>query len=238
MINSTDQGKLPKISNLLFIILTSIFVILYFTDETLYRKLISEDNIIEWLTFVSLIGAGIVSLIIAIKIKKKYKYLHWFFILFFLFNVLAGFEEISWGQRVFQVESGEFFQKHSDQKEINMHNTFQGVFQIKTKHIALIMMFIYGVILPWLIKKEKIKIDWIKNGQLIVPPYFLILGFLLASVLMLDFQTGHEEELGEFYFSLCYFLMMLWNLMLLNENSAFNRQSYFNKSKSTPSLNE
>jgi hypothetical protein len=133
-----------------------------------------------------------------------------FFISFSAFCVLAGFEEISWGQRVFQVESTEFFKTYSDQKEINMHNTFQGTVGIKTKHIALIAMFIYGVIFSWRQDKDKL-FYWLKSKKLIIPPTFLIPGFLMATVLMLDFQTGHEEEIGEFFFSICFLLMILWN---------------------------
>lgn len=38
-----------------------------------------------------------------------------------MFFVIA-MEEISWGQRIFDVESSEFFLEHNMQNEINLHN--------------------------------------------------------------------------------------------------------------------
>ncbi|HEY0056641.1 MAG TPA: hypothetical protein VGB63_14905 [Pedobacter sp.] len=198
------------LSKYVFPLMVVVFAAFYLLNEPLYRLLIREDHLVEWLTFACLLLTGFYSATLAYKIKIKYNYYHWFFISFSAFCVLAGFEEISWGQRVFQVESTEFFKTYSDQKEINMHNTFQGTVGIKTKHIALIAMFIYGVIFSWRQDKDKL-FYWLKSKKLIIPPTFLIPGFLMATVLMLDFQTGHEEEIGEFFFSICFLLMILWN---------------------------
>jgi len=233
----SETGKIPKWGLYLFPILTVIFAASYLIDEDFYRSLIKEDSIIEWLTFAFLIAAGIVSLIVALKIGKRHQYLHWFFILFFGFNFLAGFEEISWGQRVFEVETTGVFQKYSDQNEINLHNTFQGIFRIKTKHIALIVLFIYGSILPGLMRNYNLRSCNMPLKQLIIPPLFLRVGFTIAAILMLDFQTGHEEEIGEFFFSICFFIMMLWNQTLLKQGY-FSREDNYSISKSIPSFSE
>ncbi|MES2875609.1 MAG: hypothetical protein V4708_17930 [Bacteroidota bacterium] len=235
--NKSETGTLPKWGLYLFPILTVIFAAFYLIDEDFYRSLIKEDSVIEWLTFFFLISAGIVSFIIAQKIWKKHQYLHWFFILFFGFNFLAGFEEISWGQRVFNVETSGVFEKYSDQNEINLHNTFQGIFRIKTKHIALIVLFIYGSILPGRFANNNLQNNRMPLKQFIVPPLFLRGGFTIAAILMLDFQTGHEEEIGEFFFSICFFIMMLWNLKLMKQGY-FRGKDYFPISKRTPSFNE
>ena len=220
-----ETGSIPKWGLYLFPVLTVIFAAFYFIDEDFYRSIIREDSIVEWLTFAFLISAGFVSIIVALKIWNKHNYLHWFFILFSAFNILAGLEEISWGQRVFEIETTGVFQKYSDQNEVNLHNTFQGIFKIKTKHIALIVLFIYGCILPGLIQKKKIQFEKMPLRQFIVPPMFLRRGFAIASILMLDFQTGHEEEVGELFFSICFFIMMLWNLQL-SKIDVFNKESY------------
>lgn len=217
-IQKDKKGSIPKLGMYVFPFLTLIYILLYFLNESLYRHLIKEDSITEWLTFLFLIVAGFLSFLIALRIKTKHGYFHWFFILFFAFNILAGMEEISWGQRVFGLETTGVFKEHSDQNEINLHNTFQGIFQIKTKHIALVVLFVYGVILPWLMQNKKKETSNMLLRQFIFPPIFLSGGFLIASILMLDFQTGHEEEIGELFFSLCFFIMMLWNLHLHSDN--------------------
>lgn len=147
-IRKIETGSIPKWGVYIFPALTLIFALFYLIDESRYRYLIMEDSIVEWLTFAFLIAAGILSLVIAVKIKRRHRYFHWFFILFFGFNLLAGFEEISWGQRVFGVETTGIFHKYSDQNESNLHNTFQGLFHITTKHIALLALLFYGTIFP------------------------------------------------------------------------------------------
>lgn len=236
LIHKNETGWIPKLGLYLFPVLILVFIVLYLTNESLYRQTIKEDSIVEWLTFVFLLAAGLVSLIIASGIRTKHHYIHWFFILFFGFNLLAGFEEISWGQRVFDVETTGVFHKYSDQNEINLHNTFQGIFQIKTKHIALIVLFIYGSLLPGLMRSRKSP-DNLLLRQFVIPPMFLRGGFTIAAILMLDFQTGHEEELGEFFFSLCFFIMMLWNLTLFRRGH-FREDTHFSIPKRIPSLSE
>ncbi len=237
LIHKSETGPLPKIGLYLFPVLTVIFVALYLLDKDLYRYVIKEDSIIEWLTFTMLIIAGFISLVIAAGIRRKHHYLHWFFILFFGFNLLAGLEEISWGQRVFQLETTGVFHEYSDQNEINLHNTFQGIFHIKTKHIALLVLFIYGSLLPGLLRNRAFNSGNIVDRQFIIPPMFLRRGFTIAALLMLDFQTGHEEEIGEFFFSLCFVIMMLWNLTLLKRGH-FRQNIYFVSPKRIPSFNE
>ncbi|MBC7913440.1 MAG: hypothetical protein H7Y07_04885 [Pyrinomonadaceae bacterium] len=212
--------SIQNISKFLFPSLVLIFAFCYLTNEALYRTLITEDSIVEWLSFLFLILSGFSSSVLAYRIKNRNNYFHWFFILFAGFCILAGFEEISWGQRVFGVETTEFFQKHSDQKEINLHNTFQGTVGIKTKHIALLVMFVYGVILP-LLAKKRYDFIWLKERFLIIPPGFLVPGFLFATILMLDFQTGYEEEIGELFFSICFLLLIQWNHSVFFSKNAF-----------------
>ena len=216
---------IKKFSLYVFPLLVVIFASIYLVNEPLYRQLISEDNLVEWFTFFFLFLTGIYSVLIAYRIKRRYNYFHLFFIGFALFTLLAGGEEISWGQRILHVETTGVFHKYSDQNEMNLHNTFQGLFHIKTKHIALLAMLVWGVILPWREKLGKVDFSWLRNkdSHFITPPTFLIPGFLMGAILMLDFQTGWEEEVGELFFSICFFLMLLWNYHLFNSGPKFAR---------------
>ena len=237
LIHKSETGWVPKLGLYLFPVLTVVFAVFYLADESLYRYIIKEDSIVEWLTFAFLIVAGFLSFIIASGIRKSHHYFHWFFILFFGFNLLAGLEEISWGQRVFDVETTGVFHEYSDQNEMNLHNTFQGLFHIKTKHIALLVLLIYGSLLPGIMRNRNPQYGKMPLRQFIIPPMFLRGGFTIAAILMLDFQTGHEEEIGEFFFSICFFIMMLWNLKLF-KRGYFRPDNYFSISKRTPSLSE
>jgi hypothetical protein len=205
-----------------FVVISFVFVILFFTNRKLYYFLLLEDGLMEWLTFAGLFTSSILSLRIALGINKKYHYTHWFFFLFFAFALLAGMEEISWGQRIFDIESNAFFTKYNDQQETNLHNTFQGVAGIKTKHIALLVLFIYGVILPIAVQKGKLQLNWIKEKSISIPPLFLSLPFLIATAFMIDFPTGMEEEIGEFFYSVCFVFWMAHNVALYKKG-AFSR---------------
>ena len=204
----------------LFPALIALFTLIYFLNIDLYFQLTSEDGLVEWSTFFCLFISSVISLNIAYSYYKERHKAQFFFFFFFLFNLLAGFEEISWGQRIFEMESGDFFNTYSDQKEINLHNTFQGIVGIKTKHIALAVLFVYGVVLPW--RKSVGKLNWkiTREKYLILPPAFLLPAFVLATLLMLDFPTGNEEELGEFFYSICFLLTCIYNYQLLKQPSA------------------
>ena len=207
---------LERYSLYIFLSISGLFIFLLLVDRPLYDAVIVEDGLAEWLTFSFLLIAGIVSVIIAIRIRQRYGYFHWFCLLFFGFNILAGLEEISWGQRVFNMKTEGVFAEHSDQNEINLHNTMQGLIKVKTKHIAMLSLRGYGLLLPWLVAKGKIRSEWIRKNQLIIPPKFLKGGFIMGSVFILDFPSGREEEIGEMLYSICFVLMMLHNLYLFN----------------------
>ncbi len=191
-----------------------VFIVLAVFSRKSFFFLLREDGWIEWFTFAGLIISGIYALKIALGIRRRHHYNHWFFFLFFAFALLAGLEEISWGQRVFGIESNEFFQKYNGQKETNLHNTFQLVTGIKTKHVALLVLFVYGVVFPWLLRKGKLQLQLIKNKQFIIPPFFLIPAYFITSMVMIDYPFGLQEELGEFFYSICFVLMNLYNYEL------------------------
>ncbi|NEU08426.1 hypothetical protein GZH53_08910 [Flavihumibacter sp. R14] len=235
---ANNNKLLVKISRSVFLVLAGIFILLLITNRSLYQALVREDGVAEWLTFVLLIATGFVSLAIGYSIKKRYGYWHWFFWLFFAFNLLAGLEEISWGQRLFNMKTEGVFAKYSDQNEINLHNTLQGLAMVKTKHIAMYALFLYGVLLPWLIRKGKLNGNWLFRNQLIVPPTFLGSGFLIATLFMIDVPTGNEEEVGEFLYSICFLLMMLHNLYLVKHSPVFDQAGEESRSNKIPSFSE
>jgi hypothetical protein len=236
--SQTHSTLTEYISRSVFWILTVIFVILLITNRKSYFSIIYEDSLVEWLTFAFLIATGVISFITGLYIKKRFGYIHWFFMLFFVFNILAGLEEISWGQRVFDLKTTGVFAEYSDQNEINFHNTLQGLLMVKTKHIAMYALFIYGVIFPWLIRSGKVNSKWVNDHQLIIPPRFLSIGFFIGSLFMIDIPTGQEEEIGEFFYSICFLLMMLHNLNLSAKTNFFNLSFQEISEKRTPSFNE
>jgi len=196
------------LSGIIVPVLFIAIVFLYLNNADFYEHITREDRIIEWLTFLFLLISGILSFLAARRFLKKSNSMVPFFVIFGILLILSAFEEISWGQRLIDLESPAFFMEHSDQREINLHNVLQKFIGLKTKHITAVILFIYGVCLPLIFKDQRINIF---SGRfvVIIPPPILIISFLLTTLLMFDFPTGQEEEYGEFLFSTSILLFLL-----------------------------
>lgn len=99
------------VSSLLIIILS--YLVYMFFDEKTVNKLGAEDSFFENLTAISFMVASIIFTII-FCLKKKI--IHLVFAL--IFFVGMG-EEISWGQRIFNYHTPEYFEENNIQDEFN-----------------------------------------------------------------------------------------------------------------------
>ena len=112
-----------------FCIICAMYAILRFDGPT--RRLTAEDRFVEILGaimfLVSSVGFGLAyfrSSRLRYKIKGQAERTrkNIFYLLLSLFFLLAFLEEISWGQRIFGVETPAIFAKYNHQEEINLHN--------------------------------------------------------------------------------------------------------------------
>ena len=175
-----------------------------------YRVINREDNIIEWLTVFFLILAMVLAIIHGLNTRRRDSLNVWFFVLFAAACVFFAIEEISWGQRIFGLESPEYFVEHSDQQEINVHNVVNEHFSIRTKHIAALALFAYGVILPVSVLIPSVRSLAVKF-RIMIPSKILIPGFVLASLMTWDrYFSGQDEEVAEFFFSTLLFLSLVF----------------------------
>ena len=183
-------------------------------DPYYYVTLAKEDNLVEWATVFFFVLAGIFSLVRFFHTKKRTE---WFFLLFGIGCMLFALEEISWGQRIFGIESTSFFLENSDQQEINVHNVINEWFSVRTKNIAALVLFSYGAVLPLAALNRHVRAFVNKLGVL-VPPLILVPGFILASFLTIDlFFTGQDEEVAELFFSMLLFLTILFQYLSNNK---------------------
>lgn len=81
----------------------------------------TEDSLLEWGTFVFAMAAALVFLLLGLRGLRLG------FLLAFAFFVFGG-EEISWGDRVFDFRTPDFFAQNNIQSETNLHNFLNPAF--------------------------------------------------------------------------------------------------------------
>ncbi len=92
----------------------------------IFLEIVKEDKLIEYLQFFVLLGGAVANGILAMKLfpnknTKIMALVHGFLALGFL--VVTG-DEISWGQRLLDIETTETFAVHNRQGEISLHNLY------------------------------------------------------------------------------------------------------------------
>ncbi len=98
-------------------------IVALISPETFTKVLAREDGIYEWLTVLAL-SMSFVMCVHRVVVLRKDKNAAFIGVWCFLAVVCffgAG-EEISWGQRIFNVESSEWFKQNNAQSETNLHN--------------------------------------------------------------------------------------------------------------------
>ncbi len=197
--------------------LISIFGLsLYFdiTDPDFFDTVFSaEDGIVEYLTAVMLFS---VSMLCCVRFFKLWRFtsVGWkmgvlgFALLFFF----ATGEEISWGQRIFNIESGDFFVNNNAQGETNLHNLVvdgKKVNKIIFSQLLMVIMALYLIVIPLLYRKNA----WLKKlmDRFAVPVvrWHHTLAFITATLLILVHTSGRKWETYELAFGVIFFLIFL-----------------------------
>ncbi|MDX8338410.1 hypothetical protein SLH46_04385 [Draconibacterium sp. IB214405] len=179
-----------------------------------FFRVIREDGWVEYLTALFLLLGSIIFAIKAVRAKKEKNRKRIFF------NALASFvfffglgEEISWGQRIFSVQSGEYFMQNNYQGETNLHNLEIGGVDLnilifsQLMFVALITYFILLPILTWKVKAiRKLVIDY---GVPIPRLHHIIVLFAVNAFIPLAINMIKESELHELALTGIMFLILL-----------------------------
>ena len=185
----------------------------YLFQESIYKELIKEDGVIEYMTaFLLLItSAFLFSKVIKIGYSRGYPW--------FVFNVLMvlglffGFgEEISWGQRIFSIESNDLFLNHNSQGEINIHNLRIKDVNINKLIFSYGFSIIFGFYFLFLLigyKKNKLIKSIIDKLGIPLPRIKHSIYFVGLSIIIFIIPDGKKWELWECFFVLFFFLILV-----------------------------
>lgn len=185
-----------------------------FTDSEFFNKVITrEDGSVEYGTAIFLFLIAMLCLYRLIALGK-YKSTTWKigvlgFTLLFIFG--AG-EEISWGQRIFEIESSDYFLENNAQKETNLHNLVVGgkkVNKIIFSQLLMLVMVIYLIVVPIIYRRKA----WLKAlmDKFAVPvvKWHHTIAFLISTLLVSINPPDRKWEVYELAFGLIFFLIFL-----------------------------
>ncbi|WP_299522455.1 hypothetical protein [uncultured Lutibacter sp.] len=182
---------------------------LQFFDEV-YTK---EDGFVEYGTAFLLFCSSLLLFTRFFKFFNQ-KQLLWkigIFLLATIFLFGAG-EEISWGQRIFNVESSEYFLENNAQGETNLHNMVvdgNKINKIIFSQLLTLILVIYLIITPLLYRKfEAIK----KLANLFAVPIVKwqhTIAFLVSTGILVFMPSERKWELYELAFGVIFFLIFL-----------------------------
>ena len=204
--------------SLLVFVSVNLIVAVYFshTDPDFFRhSFVVEDGFIEWCTVITLLAAMVICarrLVLLRKIKKlPFLIMTSLLTLFCLFG--AG-EEISWGQRIFDLEAPAFFEENNAQAEIGFHNMKVdiGGKQVKINKVvfgtglALMMLIYLGVVTPLYRTKPKFR-EFIDSLAVTMPQNYHIVGYILVvAIVELLVDSSKRGEMTEFAGSIIFML--------------------------------
>lgn len=173
-----------------------------------------EDGFIENLTVIALLTATFTALIYRIKYgagkSALFKVVMSFIILSTFF--VAG-EEISWGQRVFNIQSSEFFQENNAQQETNLHNMVVGgkkVNKIIFSQMLYTSVILYLFLFPYLYYRKSALRRWVNHHGIPVPQWYQSLSCLILFISILLIPHGKNAEILEVGITHIFMLILLF----------------------------
>ncbi|MCK5697291.1 MAG: hypothetical protein KAI02_03960 [Gammaproteobacteria bacterium] len=201
------------------------FIWSYIDHDSFKLYYVMEDGFTEWSTVFVLI-IGIFVCFRRVWLLKNQRALLFLFMtsllgLFFFFG--AG-EEISWGQRLFNIESSEFFHQNNAQGETNLHNLV--VNDTKLNKLIFgrglgILLFLYLVVLiPLYRRKDGVKL-WVDKLAIPIAQNYQIVAYIaLLIVVQVLMASSKKGEMLEFAGSI---------IFLLNVAYPYNKENFMAK---------
>jgi hypothetical protein len=208
-------NRLIRAEILMYIFLLAIYIIgiliTLANPEYFNSHFAQEDGFVENMTALGLLMVAVLQLSRLYKLGAT-KPLLWkvgvlLTVIVFFFG--AG-EEISWGQRIFDIQSGEFFLQNNAQQETNLHNLVvsgKKVNKIIFTQLFGLVVILYLTLIPWLYNKSSfVKNTFIRFG-FPIPRWNQVIVFVVFTLLMLTINADRKWELFEMTFAMIFALI-------------------------------
>ena len=202
------------------LLLVSITFIFYYSNFT-YQSLVKEDGIIEYLTAIFLMSISIFLIKKLLEIEDIISVNNLGIIIFSIIFFFGFGEEISWGQRIFNIETPTFFAQNNLQSETNIHNLMIGGVKLNklifTNGLFLIFSF-YFLVFPYLYFKSIKARSFINKFSVLLPRYSQSLIFICSTIVIYIFDHERISELWECLFA---FTMLITCINPLNKKEVY-----------------
>lgn len=188
--------------------------ILFYTNVPLFQEYVREDGVVEWLTVAGLLLGSFLCLRRFLQLRKTRTTWFLFVTLFAsIFLFFAAGEEISWGQRIFGIESSEFFKEHNKQGETNLHNLIVGGRNINKIifSIGLVaIMAIYLLLVPILYSKWANFRRFADRSAIPIPHFYHVVAVATFFLLTEMIRHGKRAEILEAGEALLFFMILAY----------------------------
>lgn len=188
----------------------------------LYKRIGGEDNLIEWLQVLVYAFSSVLAFLLSLRFKKVSKFMFAIFLILSLGFLFVAGEEISWGQRLFDIEADGIFDgeteipvlKKNVQSETNLHNFIPIHSKVGYMYLGIGGYGIFSWFVACLLTKVfKLKKEIRKYLRYVtVPPYLFLYFFVAAINLKFVSRRGvgpQEYEIAELILSLGVFITMI-----------------------------
>jgi hypothetical protein len=170
------------------------------------NRVLTEDGIVEWMQFLTFAMTAGLLIFAGVERWKRGKFDLAVLGMLGLGAVVAAaaMEEISWFQRILNVQSSEFFMQNNRQGETNLHNLAIGSSGSIHKTIMLKLILLAGlthnVLLPLLARSRPAVRNFVEKFGVYLPPLpaaLIYLALVILSHLLIDHPR--KGELGEMF---------------------------------------
>ncbi len=187
------------------------FVWSYIDHASFKANFVMEDGFTEWSTVVFLLIGFFVCIkrLLFLKGHRPVLFLFMTSLLATFFFFGAG-EEISWGQRIFSIESSEFFTENNAQGETNLHNLVVGDTKLNKvifgRGIGILLLLYLAVLIPLYKRKEGVKKFVDRFAVPIAQNYQIVAYIVLLIVVQVIMVSSKKGEMLEFAGSIIFLL--------------------------------
>ena len=197
-------------------------VFLFYYSNSVYNSFVAEDGIIEYLTAIFLLAISIFLIKKLLEMKDIISVSNFGIIMFSIIFFFGFGEEISWGQRIFNIETPHFFIENNLQSETNIHNLMIGGVKLNklifTNGLFFIFSF-YFLAIPYLYTKSNNVKSLINRFSIVIPKYSQSTIFISSTIIIYIFDHERVSELWECLFA---FTMLITSINPLNKQEIYS----------------